>query len=151
MTTRGRHSSLACTALLLTGLLAACAGDGGERPRGDARGVVPTPDTAASDPIASPRRSGRGNPPFYDVLGKRYHVLPSSLGYVERGVASWYGRDFHGLATSSGETYDMHAMTGAHPTLPLPTSPCASGVAGSHTCPGWIGSRCASAIRFCAA
>ena len=121
MTTRGRHSSLACTALLLTGLLAACAGDGGERPRGDARGVVATPDTAASDPIASPRRSGRGNPPFYDVLGKRYHVLPSSLGYVERGVASWYGRDFHGLATSSGETYDMHSMTAAHTTLPLPT------------------------------
>ena len=39
----------------------------------------------------------------------------------QRGVASWYGRDFHGLATSSGETYDMHAMTAAHTTLPLPT------------------------------
>jgi rare lipoprotein A len=66
-------------------------------------------------------RSDRGNPPFYDVLGKRYHVLPTSAGYVARGVASWYGRDFHGLATSSGETYNMHAMTAAHTTLPLPT------------------------------
>ncbi|HEY9182437.1 MAG TPA: septal ring lytic transglycosylase RlpA family protein [Gammaproteobacteria bacterium] len=66
-------------------------------------------------------RSERGNPPFYDVLGKRYHVLPTSAGYVARGVASWYGRDFHGLATSSGETYNMNAMTAAHTTLPLPT------------------------------
>jgi rare lipoprotein A len=68
-----------------------------------------------------PPRSQRGNPPFYDVLGKRYHVLPTSAGYVQRGVASWYGRDFHGLATSSGEVYNMHAMTAAHTTLPLPT------------------------------
>lgn len=73
-----------------------------------------------SDP-GQPPRSARGNPPFYDVLGKRYHVLPSSSGYVARGIASWYGRDFHGLATSSGETYNMNAMTAAHTTLPLPT------------------------------
>jgi rare lipoprotein A len=70
---------------------------------------------------APPVRSDRGNPPFYTVLGKRYHVLPTSAGYVERGIASWYGRDFHGLSTSSGETYDMHAMTAAHTRLPLPT------------------------------
>lgn len=55
------------------------------------------------------------------MLGKRYHVLPTSAGYVQRGIASWYGPDFHGLATSSGETYNMHAMTAAHTTLPLPT------------------------------
>ncbi|HJR70043.1 MAG TPA: septal ring lytic transglycosylase RlpA family protein [Gammaproteobacteria bacterium] len=121
MTTRGRHWGCACTALLLTGLLAACAGDGGERRRGDAREVMPAAGAGAIESIATPRRSDRGNPPFYDVLGKRYHVLPSSLGYVERGVASWYGRNFHGLATSSGETYDMHGMTAAHTTLPLPT------------------------------
>lgn len=66
-------------------------------------------------------RSERGNPPFYDVLGKRYHVLGSSEGYRARGIASWYGRDFHGLSTSSGEIYDMNAMTAAHTTLPLPT------------------------------
>jgi rare lipoprotein A len=105
--------------LLLTGILAACAGDGGRRAEGDARAVVPA--RGASEAIAIPRRSDRGNPPFYDVLGKRYHVLPSSAGYVATGVASWYGRDFHGLATSSGETYNMNALTAAHTTLPLPT------------------------------
>ena len=63
----------------------------------------------------------RGNPPFYDVLGRRYYVLTTSEGYRARGVASWYGRDFHGLATSSGETYNMNAMTAAHTTLPIPT------------------------------
>jgi rare lipoprotein A len=66
-------------------------------------------------------RNDRGNPPFYDVLGRRYYVLPTSDGYRARGVASWYGRDFHGLATSSGETYNMNAMTAAHTTLPIPT------------------------------
>jgi rare lipoprotein A len=94
--------------------LTACAASGPQR----------APQTAGAQntpPVASEPRSGRGNPPFYDVLGKRYHVLPTSAGYHQRGVASWYGRDFHGLATSSVETYDMHAMTAAHTTLPIPT------------------------------
>ncbi len=66
-------------------------------------------------------RSDRGNPPFYEVFGERYYVLASSDGFRENGVASWYGRDFHGRPTSSGEIYDMHAMTAAHKTLPIPT------------------------------
>lgn len=70
-------------------------------------------------PHAEPR-SKRGNPPFYEVLGKRYAVLPTAEGYVERGVASWYGPTFHGVRTSMGETYDMYGMTAAHKTLPLP-------------------------------
>jgi rare lipoprotein A len=65
-------------------------------------------------------RSKRGNPPFYQVLGKRYSVLSSAEGYVERGIASWYGPTFHGELTSMGERYDMYAMTAAHKTLPLP-------------------------------
>lgn len=65
-------------------------------------------------------RSARGNPPFYEVDGRRYVVLASAAGYVERGVASWYGPDFHGGRTATGEIYDMNAMSGAHPTLPLP-------------------------------
>jgi rare lipoprotein A len=76
--------------------------------------------TGGSHPI-DPPRSARGNPPFYDVLGRRYFVLASSNGYRERGVASWYGKDFHGLSTASGETYDMYEMTAAHKTLPIPT------------------------------
>jgi rare lipoprotein A len=74
-------------------------------------------------PDAVPReepRSAFGNPPFYYVAGHRYVVLPSSSGYTERGVASWYGTEFHGLRTSTGESYDMFAMTAAHKTLPLP-------------------------------
>jgi rare lipoprotein A len=74
-------------------------------------------------PDAVPRlepRSRFGNPPFYDVFGKRYFVLPSSAGYVERGVASWYGPGFHEVRTSTGEPYDMYGMTAAHKTLPLP-------------------------------
>jgi rare lipoprotein A len=76
-----------------------------------------------SIPDAVPRaepRSAHGNPPFYDVFGQRYVVLPSADGFVERGVASWYGPTFHGKNTSSGEPYDMYAMTAAHRTLPLP-------------------------------
>src|SRR5688572_16426476 len=106
-----------CAAMLLIGSLAACSGNA-PRPAPESSETASAPP--AANP-AAPRRSARGNPPFYDVLGKRYHVLPTSAGYVARGVASWYGRDFHGLATSSGETYDMNAMTAAHTTLPLPT------------------------------
>jgi rare lipoprotein A len=65
-------------------------------------------------------RATSGNPPFYEVYGQRYTVLPSAHGYTERGVASWYGPDFHGIATSTGEPYDMYGMTAAHKTLPLP-------------------------------
>ena len=57
----------------------------------------------------------------YIVHGKQYHVMNSADGYVERGIASWYGRKFHGRKTSNGDTYDMFAMTAAHKTLPLPT------------------------------
>jgi rare lipoprotein A len=80
----------------------------------------PPPDTV---PDATPRsepRARNGNPPFYDVFGKRYFVLSSSAGYWERGVASWYGPGFHKVRTSTGEPYDMYAMTAAHRTLPLP-------------------------------
>lgn len=66
-------------------------------------------------------RSRYGNGPVYEVLGKRYTVMPSSSGYQERGVASWYGKKFHGNLTSNREPYDMYAMTAAHKTLPLPT------------------------------
>jgi rare lipoprotein A len=62
-----------------------------------------------------------GNRSPYEVLGKRYTVLESSAGYRERGIASWYGRKFHGRRTSSGEAYDMHLATAAHRSLPLPT------------------------------
>ncbi|NKN32624.1 septal ring lytic transglycosylase RlpA family protein [Marichromatium bheemlicum] len=82
------------------------------------------PPEIASIPDAVPKvepRSRYGNPKSYEVFGKRYYTKASSRGHVERGLASWYGKDFHGRRTSSGEPYDMHAMTAAHKTLPLPT------------------------------
>ncbi len=75
-------------------------------------------------PDAIPRiepRSRYGNPKFYEVEGRRYYVLASNEGYKERGIASWYGTKFHGRRTSSGEPYDMYAMTAAHTTLPIPS------------------------------
>jgi rare lipoprotein A len=81
------------------------------------------PPDFASVPDAVPRyeaKSRHGNPPFYDIQGKRYFVLAKADGYVERGVASWYGPTFHGANTSMGEPYDMYGMTAAHKTLPLP-------------------------------
>jgi len=81
------------------------------------------PPVSGSVPDAIPRlepRARSGNPPFYSVFGKRYYVLSSSVGYWERGVASWYGPGFHKVRTSTGERYDMYAMTAAHKTLPLP-------------------------------
>ncbi len=109
-------------ALLCAGLLSACSGRAPVLSGGDsapARRLDPN-TIADATPRAEPK-STRGNPTSYKVLGKRYYTLPSSRGYVERGIASWYGTKFHGRSTSSGEPYDMYAMTAAHKSLPLPT------------------------------
>ncbi|HEY4211529.1 MAG TPA: septal ring lytic transglycosylase RlpA family protein [Steroidobacteraceae bacterium] len=85
--------------------------------------LPPPPANVEAIPDAIPKlepRSAHGNPPFYDVLGRRYFVLGKAEGYLERGVASWYGPTFHGERTSNGEPYDMYGMTAAHKTLPLP-------------------------------
>jgi len=71
-------------------------------------------------PKAEPR-SRYGNKERYEVLGKTYRVMADSRGYVERGIASWYGNKFHGFMTSSFEPYDMYAFSAAHKTLPLPS------------------------------
>lgn len=91
-------------------------------------GVTPPVATPPADPLTVPDAvprveplSTRGNPAFYEVMGKRYFVQQSAAGYIERGVASWYGPGFHAASTSNGERYDMYAMTAAHKTLPLPS------------------------------
>jgi len=71
-------------------------------------------------PRAEPR-SKYGNPKNYKVLGKWYSVRESSAGYNEKGIASWYGKKFHGHKTSNGETYNMYGMSAAHKSLPLPS------------------------------
>lgn len=81
------------------------------------------PQDIASIPDAVPKyekRTRAGNPPEYDVFGKHYRVLAESKGYQKKGIASWYGKKFHGKNTSNGEVYDMYAMTAAHKTLPIP-------------------------------
>lgn len=64
--------------------------------------------------------SETGNKP-YVVFGKQYVPLKSNKGFKQRGIASWYGKKFHGNRTSSGEAYDMYKMTAAHPVLPIPS------------------------------
>jgi rare lipoprotein A len=71
-------------------------------------------------PKVEPHSRG-GNKSRYEVWGKSYSVMASSIGFKQRGLASWYGQKFHGHLTSNGETYDMYAMTAAHKSLPLPT------------------------------
>lgn len=66
----------------------------------------------------APRRAGNKSP--YTVWGKQYQVMSSADGYVERGIASWYGEKFHGHKTSNGETFDMYTMSAAHKSLPIP-------------------------------
>jgi rare lipoprotein A len=65
-------------------------------------------------------KSQYGNKSPYSVLGETYKILPSCTGYVERGLASWYGNKFHGYMTSNFEKYDMYAFTAANKTVPLP-------------------------------
>ena len=72
--------------------------------------------TACAGP---PPRKSQNDP--YEQFGKRYEPITDSTGFVESGIASWYGKDFHGKRTSSGEVYDMHGMTAAHKILPLGT------------------------------
>lgn len=101
-------------------LLAGCAGkpikDGAPRGSAGIAQGLPTDPVPRWEP-----RSPYGNGPIYEVLGRRYAVMDSSYGYQERGVASWYGKKFHGRSTSSREPYNMHALTAAHKSLPLPT------------------------------
>ncbi|MBI4937656.1 MAG: septal ring lytic transglycosylase RlpA family protein [Nitrosomonadales bacterium] len=75
-----------------------------------------TPDAV---PKAEPLHRYANRP--YTALGKTYTPLAAPGNYRERGIASWYGRKFHGQRTSSGEVYDMYGMTAAHPTLPIPS------------------------------
>jgi rare lipoprotein A len=81
------------------------------------------PANLDSIPDAKPRLeplSRSANRP-YTVFGREYVPATTLRPYKERGIASWYGRKFHGEKTSIGEIYDMYAMTAAHPTLPLPS------------------------------
>jgi rare lipoprotein A len=70
-------------------------------------------------PRAEPLKRAANRP--YSVFGRDYVPMTGLAPYQARGVASWYGRRYHGQRTSIGEVYDMYAMSAAHPTLPLPS------------------------------
>jgi len=89
----------------------------------DGPGANPPADLASvpdAEPRLEPIRAGGPNKP-YQALGRDYVPVTRDVPISERGLASWYGRKFHGRRTASGEPYDMYAMTAAHPTLPIPS------------------------------
>jgi len=114
--------TLKLSVLILSLLLSACNGwqiltgpvqDGAGHP-------VDTSTIPDAVPIYEPITKA-GNKSPYTQFGKTYHLLPTSEGYRETGIASWYGSKFHGRLTSNGEIYNMYGMTAAHKTLPIPT------------------------------
>lgn len=119
---------LLVSALLLHGCGGTASSSGGSGSSGGGYGYGDGPPPKDIDvsslPDAVPKiepitRAGNKSP--YTVLGKTYELLPTSRGYKERGVASWYGNKFHGRKTSNGEIYSMYGMTAAHKTLPIPS------------------------------
>ncbi|WP_459616741.1 septal ring lytic transglycosylase RlpA family protein [Bordetella sp. 2513F-2] len=88
----------------------------------DGPGIDPPPDLDATPdaiPRIEPLATGANQP--YVIFGKRYVPQTAEKPFRQEGLASWYGKKFHGNSTSNGETYDMYAMTAAHPTLPIPS------------------------------
>lgn len=109
------------TAVATVIVLSACASRGGYYkddgpPRRHPVDIHGIPDAVPRN--EPPSKTGNNT---YVALGQQYTPLSSAAGYRERGTASWYGKKFHGKRTSSGEPYDMFAMTAAHRTLPLPS------------------------------
>jgi rare lipoprotein A len=106
-------------------VLAACGTAPPSPPPSDVDGPgarLPVELMRVPDPIPriEPIRDGGPNKP-YEVLGMAFVPMRADRPYAERGLASWYGRKFHGRRTASGEVYDMYAMTAAHPTMPIPS------------------------------
>ena len=117
-----RRCLLALMVLGLAGLNTGCGSLSKAKPPPITAPAARAPDQPS--PPAVKRADGYsryGTPGFYEVNGQRYEVLQSGTDFVERGIASWYGEDFHGKLTSNREVYDMYQMTAAHKLLPLPT------------------------------
>lgn len=93
-----------------------------QRPSKDRAPLVKLDPATIVDAVPEPVTLARyGNHTPYNVLGKRYYLMPTAKGYVETGIGSWYGEKFQGQPTSTMEPYDLYSMTAAHKTLPLPT------------------------------
>ncbi|MDP1649413.1 MAG: septal ring lytic transglycosylase RlpA family protein [Rubrivivax sp.] len=109
--------------LLLALLLAGCASRAPAPVDRDGPEAKPPPGLERvpdAEPRVEPLRRGGPNKP-YEVFGRRYVPMTADAPLSETGLASWYGRKFHGRPTASGEIYDMYAMTAAHKTMPIPS------------------------------
>jgi rare lipoprotein A len=119
---RALFSGSILAAVVLIGMLFTGCSSQLARETGDAAPQGPVDISGIPDAVPRDEPISRyGNPVSYEVMGHRYYTLTNRNGYVERGIASWYGTKFHGRRTSSGEPYDLYQMTAAHKTLPLPT------------------------------
>jgi rare lipoprotein A len=122
--------------LLLAALLTACgsapkrssptertpSGSGGGYYLDDGPGAnAPANIDAIPDAVPKIEALNRGTMRPYTVMGRNYTPMTRLEPYKARGVASWYGRRYHGKPTSSGEIYDMYAMSAAHTVLPIPS------------------------------
>ena len=117
------HRSVSSARLLCVFSILLLVGCGKESVR-ESDGAPSNTVRAGSVSNAKPRpepRSRYGNHSPYVVFGETYEVMASASGYEKKGVASWYGKKFHGRSTSSGEIFDMYKATAAHRSLPLPT------------------------------
>ncbi|MBG9996231.1 septal ring lytic transglycosylase RlpA family protein [Pseudoalteromonas sp. NZS127_1] len=118
-----RHTNQLIFTTLLILLLSACSSGSSSRysMRHDAAPLRAPTTLEMQDAIVTETTKSASASRPYTVLGKSYSPMLDETGYSEEGIASWYGRKFHGYHTSNGETYDMFAMTAAHKTLPLPS------------------------------
>ena len=122
MSRRALHCALLLAAVALAGCATRAPAPRPPVPQIESPEVRPPAAMQVPDalPALEPIRAGGPNKP-YAVLGETYNPLPPEAALSERGLASWYGRKFHGRRTASGEMYNMYAMTAAHRTLPLPS------------------------------
>jgi rare lipoprotein A len=119
--------------LLVTLLLNACIYSPRPSEEDGLRDIIPTAEKDSGPKVAPdlshvqdavPRhevRTRAGNKSPYKVKGVVYYLMDDPSGYKQNGIASWYGKKFHGEFTSNGEVYDMYGMTAAHKTLPIPS------------------------------
>jgi len=109
------------SSLLILLLISACSSNSRYQQQHDSTPTrLPTAEEL-QDAIPRAEINSRGGNRDYQVRGKNYQVLASADNFRQSGVASWYGKKFHGHLTSNGETYNMYSMSAAHKNLPLPT------------------------------
>ena len=106
-----------CICVLLLPLLFA----GGCGGKGKSATTPPGRQADGNAPATTKKPASKATQRSYIINGITYYPIPSARGYVEQGIASWYGEPFHGRKTSNGETYDMYGDTAAHKTLPMDT------------------------------